>query len=71
MRTRGCHDNSNIVVELADEMVLMSKFCMPGRVRCKKDNTGEVEVELEHSRLPASDLQPVNWCRTTNRNYIW
>jgi len=46
------------------------KVCTSGRVGGKVDDhdVGEVEVELEHDKLP--DLQPVNWCRTMNSNYI-
>ena len=61
---------SDTVAELADETILASKFCTPGGVGGEVDDrdAGEVEVELEHDKLP--DLQPVNWCRTMNRNYI-
>ena len=61
---------SNTTAELADETILMSKFCTPSRVRGNgnEGDMGDVEVELEHNRLPA--LQPVNWCRTMKRQYI-
>jgi len=64
MAQGGCN-NSNTVAELADETISMSKFC---RVRGNEDDTGEVEVELEHDRLPG--LQPVNWCRTRKKNNV-
>ena len=54
----GCHNNltSNTVAELADKMILMSKFSTPGRVRDDEDDTEEVKVELEHDRSTTSKL---------------
>jgi len=36
------------VTELGDKMNPTSKFCTSSRVRGEDNNTGEVEVELEH-----------------------
>ena len=37
----------DIIEELADKTVLMSKCCMSSRVRGEEDDTREVEVESE------------------------
>ena len=39
--------SSDTIMELADEMILMSKFCTSSGVRGEEDNTGEVQVEWE------------------------
>ena len=46
---------NDTVMELADETILMSKFCMSSGVGGEEDDVGEVEVECEQDGVSGVD----------------
>ena len=46
---------SDTITELADEMILTSKFCMSSRVGGEEDDVGGVEVEWEQDGVSGVD----------------